>query len=42
VPDLVSYIRAEDEAIRQFETQGAIADSSSDDPATASYATSLT
>jgi hypothetical protein len=31
VPDPVLDIRAEDEAFRQFETQGAIADSSSDE-----------
>jgi hypothetical protein len=31
MPGLVSDIRAEDEVFRQFETQGAVLDSSSDD-----------
>jgi hypothetical protein len=31
VPDLVSNVQAKDEALRQFETQGTIADTSSDD-----------
>jgi hypothetical protein len=31
VPDPISDVRAEDETFRQFETQGVVADTSSDD-----------
>jgi hypothetical protein len=31
VPDPISNVRAEDETFTQFETQGAVADTSSDD-----------